>query len=159
MPGPLKTEAVVLRSMRYGEADRILHVLTPLRGKLSAIAIAKDSSVYVADRKSNRIQAFKKDGSFVAEGVVSPSTGGFGSVCGLGFSSDAKQQYLFVADGQDEQIHVLDRSSLNTLGSFGEGGRWPGTFRGVGSVAMDSKGNLYTGENYEGKRLQKFLKK
>jgi len=38
VPGPLKTEAVVLRSMRYGEADRILHVLTPRRGKLSAIA-------------------------------------------------------------------------------------------------------------------------
>jgi DNA repair protein RecO (recombination protein O) len=38
MPGPVKTEAVVLRSMRYGEADRILHVYTPHRGRLSAIA-------------------------------------------------------------------------------------------------------------------------
>jgi DNA repair protein RecO (recombination protein O) len=38
MPGPLKTEAVVLRSIRYGEADRILHVYTPHRGRLSAIA-------------------------------------------------------------------------------------------------------------------------
>jgi DNA repair protein RecO (recombination protein O) len=38
MPGPVKTEAVVLRSMRYGEADRILHVYTPNRGRLSAIA-------------------------------------------------------------------------------------------------------------------------
>jgi DNA repair protein RecO (recombination protein O) len=38
MPGPLKTEAVVLRSMRYGEADRILHVYTPHRGRVSAIA-------------------------------------------------------------------------------------------------------------------------
>jgi len=38
MAGPVKTEAVVLRSMRYGEADRILHVYTPMRGKLSAIA-------------------------------------------------------------------------------------------------------------------------
>ncbi len=34
----MKTEAVVLRSIRYGEADRILHVYTPMRGKLSAIA-------------------------------------------------------------------------------------------------------------------------
>jgi len=38
MPGPVKTEAVVLRSMRYGEADRILHIYTPHRGRLSAIA-------------------------------------------------------------------------------------------------------------------------
>jgi DNA repair protein RecO (recombination protein O) len=38
MPGPVKTEAVVLRSMRYGEADRILHVYTLNRGRLSAIA-------------------------------------------------------------------------------------------------------------------------
>ena len=38
MPGPLKTEAIVLRSMRYGEADRILHLYTPHRGRVSAIA-------------------------------------------------------------------------------------------------------------------------
>jgi DNA repair protein RecO (recombination protein O) len=38
MPGPLKTEAVVLRSIRYGEADRILHLYTPAHGRLSAIA-------------------------------------------------------------------------------------------------------------------------
>ena len=38
MAGSVKTEAVVLRSMRYGEADRILHVYTPMRGKISAIA-------------------------------------------------------------------------------------------------------------------------
>jgi DNA repair protein RecO (recombination protein O) len=38
MPGPVKTEAVVLRSIRYGEADRILHLYTPDRGRMSAIA-------------------------------------------------------------------------------------------------------------------------
>ena len=38
MPGPLKTEAIVLRSIRYGEADRILHLYTPQHGRLSAIA-------------------------------------------------------------------------------------------------------------------------
>ena len=38
MPGPVKTEAVVLRSLRYGEADRILHLYTPRRGKVGAIA-------------------------------------------------------------------------------------------------------------------------
>jgi DNA repair protein RecO (recombination protein O) len=38
MAGPLRTEAIVLRSIRYGEADRILHLYTPDRGRLSAIA-------------------------------------------------------------------------------------------------------------------------
>src|SRR5258708_32224147 len=38
MPGSLKTEAIVLRSLRYGEADRILHLYTPHRGRLGAIA-------------------------------------------------------------------------------------------------------------------------
>jgi DNA repair protein RecO (recombination protein O) len=38
LPGPLKTEAIVLRSIRYGEADRILHLYTPYHGRMSAIA-------------------------------------------------------------------------------------------------------------------------
>ena len=38
MPKPLRTEAIVLRSIRYGEADRILHLYTPDHGRLSAIA-------------------------------------------------------------------------------------------------------------------------
>ncbi len=38
MPGPFRTEAIVLRSIRYGEADRILHLYTPHRGRLGAIA-------------------------------------------------------------------------------------------------------------------------
>ena len=38
MPGSLKTEAVVLRGITYGEADRILHLYTPERGRVSAIA-------------------------------------------------------------------------------------------------------------------------
>jgi DNA repair protein RecO (recombination protein O) len=38
MPGSLKTEAIVLRSIRYGEADRILHLYTPGHGRIGAIA-------------------------------------------------------------------------------------------------------------------------
>ncbi len=38
MAGPVKTEAIVLRSLRYGEADRILHLYTPRRGRVGAIA-------------------------------------------------------------------------------------------------------------------------
>jgi DNA repair protein RecO (recombination protein O) len=38
VPGSLKTEAVVVRSIRYGEADRVLHLYTPHRGRVGAIA-------------------------------------------------------------------------------------------------------------------------
>ncbi len=38
MQAPLKTEAIVLRSIRYGEADRILHLYTPNHGRIAAIA-------------------------------------------------------------------------------------------------------------------------
>jgi DNA repair protein RecO (recombination protein O) len=38
MPGSYKTEAIVLRSIRYGEADRVLHLYSATRGRLGAIA-------------------------------------------------------------------------------------------------------------------------
>ena len=125
--------------------------------RLSAIALAKDGLVYVGDRKNNRIQAFKTSGTFVKETSIAPQTLGNGSVWGVALSSDARQQYLLVADGQDEQIILLDRSTLAPVTSFGDGGRWPGRFYAVDAVAMDSRGNVYTGEGYEGKRVQKFL--
>ena len=42
------------------------------------------------------------------------------------------------------------------IGTIGQGGRQPGRFLAVGSIAVDSRGNLYTGEMFEGKRVQKF---
>ena len=54
-------------------------------------------------------------------------------------------------------VYVLLRDTLELLTSFGDGGRQAGQFYGVHSVAVDSKGNLYTTETWEGKRLQKFV--
>jgi hypothetical protein len=54
------------------------------------------------------------------------------------------------------KVHILDRQSLDELTAFGDGGRQPGQFYAVHSIATDSKGNLYTTETYEGKRVQKF---
>ena len=77
----------------------------------------------------------------------------------IAFSSDPQQQFLYVADGQDQKVWVLRRETLEVVTSFGDGGRVPGRFYGVGSVAVDSRGNVYTGENLEGKRVQKFVAK
>ena len=88
---------------------------------------------------------------------MAKNTLGEGSVWDLAFSNDAQQRFVYVADGQNKKVWVLERETLATVSSFGQGGRWPGTFYGLGSVAVDSKGNAYTGENFEGKRVQKFI--
>jgi len=123
----------------------------------SCVELSKDGLVYVCDRKNNRIQVFQKNGRFVKEGVISKATLGEGAAWDVAFSRDPQQQFLYVADGQDQKVFVLRRDTLEVVSSFGEGGRWPGHFYGVGSVALDSKGNVYTGETFEGKRLQKFV--
>jgi len=124
---------------------------------VSCVKLSKDGMVYVCDRQNDRIQVFQKDGKFAKEAFVSKSTAGDGSVWDVAFSPD--QRLLYVADGHDKKVWILDRASLETIGSFGQGGRYPGEFYGVGSVAVDSKGNVYTGETYEGKRVQKFVRR
>jgi hypothetical protein len=119
--------------------------------------LAKDGLVYVCDTQNDRIQVFHKDGSFVKEKMIAPQTRGTGSVWDVAFSSDPQQKYLYVADGMNMKVHVLDRQSLDELTSFGDGGRQPGQFYAVHSIATDSKGNIYTTETYEGKRIQKFI--
>jgi hypothetical protein len=120
---------------------------------------SNDGLVYVCDRPNDRIQVFRKDGSFVKEQRIAPRTLGDGSVWDIAFSRDREQKYLYLADGRNERIYVLDRQSLEVLTMFGDGGRQPGQFFGVHSIATDSKGNIYTTETYEGKRLQKFVYK
>jgi DNA-binding beta-propeller fold protein YncE len=124
---------------------------------VSCVKIAKDGMVYVCDRQNDRIQVFDKTGKFQKEAFVAKTTTGDGSVWDIAFSPDQRQ--IFVADGHNKTVRVLDKASLNEVGKIGSGGRYPGLFYGVGSVAVDSKGNLYTGETYEGKRVQKFVKK
>jgi DNA-binding beta-propeller fold protein YncE len=126
---------------------------------VSCAKVAKDGTVYVCDRGNNRVQAFDKTGKFLKQGIVSQATKGTGSVWDIALSKDAQQRYVFVADGHDQKIFILRRDTLAVVGSFGDGGRYPGTFYSVGSVAVDSKGNVYTGESLEGKRVQKFIPK
>lgn len=120
---------------------------------------SNDGLVYVCDRPNDRIQVFKKSGEFVKEVRIAPATRGDGSVWDIAFSKDAAQKYIYLADGKNERIYVMDRQSLEILTSFGDGGRQPGQFFAVHSIATDSKGNIYTTETYEGKRLQKFTYK
>jgi hypothetical protein len=126
---------------------------------VGCVKLAKDGKVYVCDRGNNKVEVFDKTGKLLKETVVSPNTKGTGSVWDIALSRDPQQQFLYVADGHDQKIFILRRDTLEAAGSFGDGGRYPGTFYSVGSVAVDSKGTVYTGENLEGKRVQKFLPK
>jgi DNA-binding beta-propeller fold protein YncE len=120
---------------------------------------SNDGLIYVCDRPNDRLQVFQKDGKFVKEIQVAKNTLGDGSTWDIAFSKDAQQKYLYLADGANEKIHVFDRQSLTELTSFGDGGRQPGQFYAVHSIATDSKGNIYTTETYRGQRLQKFVYK
>jgi DNA-binding beta-propeller fold protein YncE len=121
--------------------------------------LSNDGLVYVCDRPNNRIQVFKKDGTFVKEAFYAKNSKGDGAIFDLAFSKDPAQTYLYMADGNNMKIRVLRRDTLEELTSFGDGGRQPGQFYAVHSIAVDSKGNIYTTETYEGKRLQKFVYK
>jgi WD40 repeat protein len=120
---------------------------------------SKDGLVYVCDRPNDRVQVFKKNGEFVKEKQFFPKTLGDGSVWDIAFSKDPAQKYIFLADGKNEHVYVLDRQSLEIITMFGDGGRQPGQWFAVHSIATDSKGNIFTTETYEGKRIQKFTYK
>ena len=117
---------------------------------------SNDGLIYVCDRVNNRLQVFQPDGTFVNELFVKPNSLGDGSVWDISFSPDADQKFIYLADGTNRKIFIIERETMEILTNFGDGGRNPGQFFAVHNIATDSKGNLYTTETYEGKRLQKF---
>jgi DNA-binding beta-propeller fold protein YncE len=129
------------------------------RNPVHCAELSKDGLLYVCDRVNDRIQVFKKDGTFVKEIFIAKRTLGDGSVWDIAFSRDPQQKYIYLADGANEKIYILLRDSLEILTSFGDGGRQPGQFYAVHSIATDSKGNIYTTETYRGQRVQRFLYK
>jgi DNA-binding beta-propeller fold protein YncE len=127
------------------------------RNPVHCAMLSNDGLLYVCDRNSDRLQVFKPDGTFIREVFIARGTKASGSVWDVAFSRDPQQQYLYISDGMNNRVYVLRRDTLDVLTSFGTGGRQPGQFFGVHSIATDSKGNLYTTETWEGKRLQKFV--
>jgi DNA-binding beta-propeller fold protein YncE len=122
-------------------------------------ALAKDGQVYVCDRNHNRVQIFKKDGTYVKETQIARRTTGDGVTFDIAFSRDPAQRLMYVADGANHRIWQLLRDPLTVENHIGNGGRYPGQFYAIHNVSLDSKGNIYTTETYTGARVQKFIYK
>ena len=139
---------------------------------LHCVHFATDGLVYVCERGSNRIQVFTKEGKFVSSFFVHPSTPSRGPECGgpgstmfgmcgttynLTFSHDAGEKYVMIADGTNDKVWIHDRKTGALASSIGDNGRMAGYFHWIDAIAIDSMGNLYTGEVDTGKRVQKFV--
>ena len=129
------------------------------RNPVHCADMSVDRLVYVCDRVNDRLQVFKPDGTFVKEAFIAKRTLGSGSAWDIAFSKDPQQKYIYLADGENDRVHILLRDTLEVLTTFGEGGRQPGEFYGPHSIATDSKGNIYVTETYRGQRVQKFVYK
>jgi hypothetical protein len=120
---------------------------------------SNDGLIYVCDRTNNRIQVFKYDGTYVKQFTLEVDTKGDGALWEIAFSGDTQQKFMYIADGANEKIHVLDRQTMKEIYWFGGGGRQPGQFYAVHSIVTDSKGDIFTTETYHGQRVQKFIYK
>jgi hypothetical protein len=108
----------------------------------------------VCDRSHNRMQMFRKDGTFVREiSVLKESASG--TIGSIAKWPDAAETYLLVVDDPNGKFHVVDRASGNLVGSFGRVGHQLGEFYNLHFIGIDSKGNVYSAE-VQGKRVQKF---
>ena len=116
-----------------------------------------DGFVYVCDRTSNRLQVFRATARSCRRSTSQRDSRGDGCVWDIAFSRDPQQRFLYVADGRNQKLRIFDRQSMMELTNFGKGGHYPGEWYSLHNVATDSKGNLYTVETYQGRRLQRFL--
>ncbi len=127
------------------------------------VALSNDGLVYVCDRQGDRIEVFNKQGHFLKNIFIhtwiNPPKGlpdQWGTAWWIGFSPDPAQKYMYLADGRNEQVHILDRATGQILASFGRGGHQVGEFTHCHTLAVDSKGNIYVAETGNGQRIQKF---
>jgi len=149
-----------LSEITTDDADRAYTPGGPMpkefRGHLT-LNVSSDGLVYAADRNANRIHVTTKDGKFLKEFILAPTTGVGGSTGGVAFSPDKPQKYLFISDLTNNHIWFLNRDDGKVVGQMGSMGENGGQFFGLHMIAVDSKGNIYTGEVFAGERVQRFV--
>jgi sugar lactone lactonase YvrE len=149
-----------LDQITTNDADRAYTPGGPMpkefRGHLT-LNISNDGYVYAADRMANRIQVFTKQGKYIKEFILKPETGAGGATGGVMFSSDKAQRFLYISDLTNNHIYFLNRETGQLVGQMGTMGQNGGQFFGLHMEAVDSKGDLYTGEVFAGERVQRFV--
>ena len=147
------------------------------RNPVHCVKVASDGKIYVCDRGNNRVQVFDRNSpelgkpcsnptgiagkcGYVSETLVSEKTDTVlpGTAVSMNFSTDKAQSCLYVGDNTNMTIYLLNRSNLQELGRLGRAGRMAGEFHWLHQVSLDTKGNIYTAEVDNGKRIQKFLR-
>src|SRR6266436_3702318 len=123
-----------------------------------AVVVTNDDMVYVADRTNNRLQVFKLDGTFIKEVFISRNTlQNEGTVHAFAVSPDKDQKFLYIVDGSNKAIRVMNRQMLEMVASVGgHAGHNAREFFHIHGVAIDSKGNLFLGEVNNGQRYYKY---
>ena len=123
-----------------------------------AVLVTNDDLVYVADRSNNRFQVFKLDGTFIKEVFIARNTlQSEGTVHAFAVSPDKDQKFLYVVDGSNKAIRILNRQTLEVVATVGgHAGHNAREFFHIHSVAADSKGNLFLGEVNNGQRYYKY---
>ena len=142
------------------------------RSPVHCAKLANDGQLYVCDRSNNRVQIFRASEvgkvcsnpegepgkcGFIGEIHVAPQTAA-GTSGTVNFSTDAKQSCMYIADLTNDTIYIVNRQQLQELGRFGSGGRQAGELHWPHVVAVDSDGNVYTGEVDGAGRVQKYLR-
>ena len=124
------------------------------------IALGNDGLVYVCDRQGDRVQVFDKMGAFKKNIFVRNGNehlpDAWGTAWWIGFSPDREQKYIYLVNGRNEAVNIIDRSTGQVVGSFGRPGHQAGEFDHGHTMAVDSKGNIYVAETDWGERVQKF---
>ena len=140
-------------------------------GHPNCVVLPNNGLVYACDRGNDRINVFTKGsgttpGSFVTAIPVIPGTAALptnGSASDIAFSPDAAQTFMYVSDGSNERVWIMNHAAALaglpqcTLGSFGNGfGHDTGEFTALDMITVNSQGNAYTAESTGGRRLQAF---
>ena len=149
-----------LSDISTNDADRAYTPGGPMpkefKGHLT-LNFSNDGLVYAADRNANRIHVTTKEGKFLKEFILAPMTGVGGATGGVAFSPDKQQKYLFISDLTNNHVWFLNRDDGKVVGQLGSMGETGGQFFGLHMIAVDSKGNIYTGEVFAGERVQRFV--
>lgn len=142
------------------------------RSPTHCVTVSRDGVLYVCDRGNNRIQMFDLDSpelgkpcvnpnaeagkcGFIREVHIAPQTA-TGTAGTAALSTDPQQTCLYVGDLGNGTLYIVNRENLTELDRIGRPGRQAGEFHWLHVLAVDSSGNIYTGEVDSGQRIQKF---